>query len=117
MRIGVIFLYQAIDVYTSYLCCEYQLIWTLNEWFIGSIVLANQMQAHVHARAGMPFSVYQSIDVYIIYLCCEYQLIWSYNEWFIGLLVLANQIQAHAHARADSQFWPHRLIKYFDLFT
>ena len=44
MRNGVFFLiYQAIDVYTHYQCCEYQLIWTLNEWFIGGLILANQI--------------------------------------------------------------------------
>jgi hypothetical protein len=114
MQIGVlyiyIYIYQAIDVYISYLCCEYQLIWTLNEWFICGLVLANQIQAHVHTRAGMHFSVYQSIDGHIIYLCCEYTLIWSYNKWLIGFLVLANQIQPHAQVRADGQLRPHRLI-------
>jgi hypothetical protein len=91
-------------VYINYVCCEYQLIWTLNEWFKGSLVLANQIQAHVHARVGWQFSVYQCIDVYIIYLSCEYQLIWTCNEWFIGLLVLTNQIQAHVHVRAGMHF-------------
>jgi hypothetical protein len=71
---------------------------------MGGLVLANQIQAHVHARAGWHFSVYQSIDVHIIYLCCEYQLIWTYNEWFIGVFVLTNQIQAHVHARAGMHF-------------
>jgi hypothetical protein len=105
-------IYQATDVYISYQRCEYQLIGTLNEWFIGGLVLAYQIQAHLRIRFF--FSVYQSIDVHtcIIYKCPKYQLIWSYNEWFIGLLVLANQIQVHAHA--DGQFWPHRLIKCFD---
>jgi hypothetical protein len=50
--------YQSIDVHIIYLCCEYQLIWTYNEWFIGGFVLTNQIQAHVYARAGMHFSVY-----------------------------------------------------------
>jgi hypothetical protein len=50
-----------IDVYTNYLCYEYQLIWTLNEWFIGGLALANQIQTHMHARTGWHFSVYQSI--------------------------------------------------------
>jgi hypothetical protein len=84
------FIYQAIDVYISYFAVN--IIWTLNEWYIGNLVLANQIQAHMHACAGMHFSVYQSIDGDIIYICCEYQLKWSYNEWFIGLSVLANQI-------------------------
>ena len=107
---------QSIDVHIIYLCCKYQLIWTYNKWFIGISILANQIQAHVHARAVWHFSVHQSINVYIMNLCCEYQLIWSYNEWFISLLVLANQIQAHAHARADGQFWPHRSIKCLDFY-
>ena len=109
-------IYQVIDMYISYLCCEYQLNWTLNGWFRGVLVLANQIQAHVHARAEMHFSVHRSIDVYIIYLCCEYQLIWSYNELSIGFLVLANQNQAHAHARADGQFLPHRSINCVNLY-
>jgi hypothetical protein len=104
MRNGVFFIYQAIDVYINYLCCEYQLIWTLHEWFIGSLVIANQIQAPMHARAGWHFSMYQSIAVYIIYLCCKYQHIWTCNEWFIGLLVLNNEIQAHVHARAGMHF-------------
>jgi hypothetical protein len=66
-RIGF-FIYQAIDVYVSYLCCEYQL--TLVEWYFGGLASDNQIQAHVHACAGMHFSVYQSIDAYIIYISC-----------------------------------------------
>jgi hypothetical protein len=102
---------QSIDDHIIYLCYEYQLIWTYNEWFIGISILANQIQAHVHARAVWYFLVHQSIDVHIMNLFCEYQLIWSYNEWFISLLVLANQLPAHAHARVYGQFWTHRSIK------
>jgi hypothetical protein len=43
--------YWPIDVHIIYLCCEYQLIWSQNEWFIGLLVLANAIQVHVHARA------------------------------------------------------------------
>ena len=43
MRYGVFLIYQAIDVYIHYQYCEYQLIWTLNEWFIGGLILANQI--------------------------------------------------------------------------
>jgi hypothetical protein len=88
----------------NYLCCEYQLIWTLNEWFPGGLVLAIQIQTHVHMRAVWHFSVYQSIDVHIIYICCEYQLIWAYDEWFIGVFVLIHQIEAHVHAHAGMHF-------------
>jgi hypothetical protein len=53
--------------YIIYLCCEYQLIWTYNELFIGVFVLTNQIQAHVHARAGMLFF---SVSIYR----CSYNL-------------------------------------------
>jgi hypothetical protein len=71
---------------------------------MGGLILANQIQAHMHARAGSHFSVYQCINAHIIYLCCEYQLIWTYNEWFMGAFVLTNQIQAHVHVRAGMHF-------------
>jgi hypothetical protein len=70
-----IYVYQYIDVYISCLCWEYQLISTYNELFIGVLVLANQIQDHVHPHAGWHFSLYQSIDINIVYLCCKYQLI------------------------------------------
>jgi hypothetical protein len=57
MCIGV-FMHQAIDVYIHYLFCEYQLIWTYNEWFMCVFVSSNQIQAHVHTRAGIHCSVY-----------------------------------------------------------
>jgi hypothetical protein len=91
-------IHQSIDQYIPYLCCEYQLICTFNKWSIGILILANQIQAHLHARAGWHFSVCQSRDVNIICLCCKYKLIWTYNEWFINISILANQIQAHVHA-------------------
>ena len=56
--------------YTTY-------IWTLNEWSIGGLVLANEIQAHMHVRSGWHFFflVYQSIHIGIFYKCSEYQLI------------------------------------------
>jgi hypothetical protein len=34
--------YKSIDIHIIYLCCEYELIWTYNDWFIGvSVLLAN----------------------------------------------------------------------------
>jgi hypothetical protein len=50
-------IYQAINIYIKYLCCEYQRIWTFNKWFIRGLVLASQIQAHVHARVGWHFFV------------------------------------------------------------
>jgi hypothetical protein len=53
--------------YTMYLSCQ---------WFIGGFVLANQIQAHVHARAVWNFWICQYIDVHNYYLCKLW--IWNY---------------------------------------
>ena len=47
MRSGA-FIYQAINIYTTY-------IWTLNEWSIGGLVLANEIQAHMHVLSFWHF--------------------------------------------------------------
>ena len=97
-------IHQSIDQCIPHLCCEYQLICTFNKWSISISILANQIQAHVHARAGRHFSVHQSIDQFIPYLCCKYKLICTFIKWSIGISRLANQIQAHVHARAGRHF-------------
>jgi hypothetical protein len=64
---------QCIDVYFIYICCEYQLIWSYNEWFISLLVLANQIRAHAHARADGQFWPHRSIKCLNFYLRHKYQ--------------------------------------------
>ena len=71
---GLAFLiHQSLDVDTIYQCCKYQLIWPYNEWFIGLLVLTNQIKAHAHARADCQFWPHRSIQCLHLYLQHQYQ--------------------------------------------
>jgi hypothetical protein len=54
------------DNYINYLCCKYQLTRAYNALYTGVLILANQIQAHVHVPAGLYFLIYQCIDVQIL---------------------------------------------------
>ena len=64
---------QSLDVHTNYQCCKYKLIWSYNEWFIGLLVLANQIKAHAHARADGQFWPHRSIQCLHLYQRHKYQ--------------------------------------------
>jgi hypothetical protein len=68
-------IHQSIALHISYLYCEYQLIWTFNEWFKGISILANQNKEHAHAWWNIYVHLYA--DVYLSYLCCEFELIYG----------------------------------------
>ena len=65
--------WQSIDVHIIYLYCEYQLIWSYNEWFISLLVLANQIRAHAQAHADGQFWPHRLIKCLDFYLRHKYQ--------------------------------------------
>jgi hypothetical protein len=100
----VFFIHQSIDLHIFYLCCEYPLIWTFNEWSIYTLILTNQNKEHIHTHVCWNIYLYQYIDVYLSYVCCEFQLIWTFHEWFTGHQISVNQNQALMYVRVHWYF-------------
>ena len=101
--------YQCIDVHIIYLCCEYQPIWSYNEWFIGLLVLANQIQVHTHARAYGQFWPHRSIKCLKLHLRYKYQINPMKNNEVIvhwNVRKYNTFARAHVHAHAGQLFWP-----------
>jgi hypothetical protein len=101
--------YQSIHVHIIYLCCEYQIIWSYNEWFIDLLILANQIQAHAHARTHGQFWPHRSIKCLDFYLWHKYQAnLMKNNEVIVHWNFPKYNIfaRAHVHARSGRLFWP-----------
>jgi hypothetical protein len=61
----VCLVHQSIDIHITYLCCEYQFIWSFDKWFIDISILANQSKEHVHAHWDWDINELQCIDAYL----------------------------------------------------
>jgi hypothetical protein len=94
---------QSIDGHIIYLCFAYQLIWSYNEWFIGVLVLANQIQAHAHPGCKFwPHRLIVSISTYDINIKqIQWRKIQLYSTLKCFHYIHATHLHTCMHVQAD----------------